>query len=115
MERIIEHVRSNDPTAILLMFGDHGMHLSRGVDAEDDPAFYLQDRFAILGGVYPPDRCEEHFDEAEAKGYMTTLDAVHAILGCLSGGQTALMEPRRDRFLEGLEEHRYDYREFLYE
>ena len=46
---------------------------------------------------------------------MTTLDAVHAILGCLSGGQTALLEPRRDRFLEGLEEHEYRYEEFLYE
>ena len=115
LERIIEHVRSSDPTAILFMFSDHGVYFSRGLELEDDPAFYLQDRFAILGGVYPPDRCEEHFDEAESKGYMTTLDAVHAILGCLSGGQTALLEPRRDRFLEELEEHEYDYREFLYE
>ena len=115
MGQIIEHVRSNDPTAIMFVFGDHGMHLSRGVDVEEDPAFYLQDRFAILGGVYPPDRCGEYFDEAESKGYMTTLDAVHAILSCLSGGQNALMEPRRDRFLEGLEEHDYHYQEFLYE
>ena len=113
--QIIEHVRSNDPTAMLFVFGDHGMHLSRGVEVEEDPAFYLQDRFAILGGVYPPDRCGEYFDEAESKGYMTMLDAVHAILGCLSGGQTALLEPRRDRFLEGLEEHDYHYQEFLYE
>ena len=113
--QIIEHVRSNDPTAILFVFGDHGMHLSRGVEVEEDPAFYLQDRFAILGGVYPPDRCGEYFDEAESKGYMTTLDAVHAILSCLSGGQNALLEPRRDRFLEGLEEHDYHYQEFLYE
>ena len=113
--QIIEHVRSNDPTAILFVFGDHGMYVSRGVELEEDPAFYLQDRFAILGGVYPPDRCGEYFDEAESKGYMTTLDAVHAILSCLSGGQNALLEPRRDRFLEGLEEHDYHYQEFLYE
>ena len=113
--RIIELVRSNDPTAVLFVYGDHGMYVSRGLDVEQDPAFVLQDKFGILGGVYPPDRCEQYFDEAEAKGYMTTLDAVHAILGCLSGGQTALLEPRRDRFLEGLEEHEYHYREFLYE
>ena len=113
--QIIEHVRSNDPTAILFVFGDHGMYVSRGVELEEDPAFVLQDRFGILGGVYPQDRCEEYFDEAESKGYMTMLDAVHAILGCLSGGQTALLEPRRDRFLEGLEEHDYHYQEFLYE
>ncbi len=113
--QIIEHVRINDPTAVLFVFGDHGMYVSRGAEVEDDPAFYLGDRFPVLGGVYPPDRCSEYFDEAEAKGYMTTLDAVHAILGCLSGGQSALLEPRHDRFLEGLEEHDYDYREFLYE
>ena len=113
--QIIEHVRSNDPTAILFVFGDHGMYVSRGLELEEDPEFYLQDRFAILGGVYPPDRCGEYFDEAESKGYMTMLDAVHAILSCLSGGQNALLEPRRDRFLEGVEEHDYHYQEFLYE
>ena len=37
--QIIEHVRSNDPTAILFVFGDHGMYVSRGVELEEDPAF----------------------------------------------------------------------------
>ena len=113
--QIIEHVRSNDPTAILFVYGDHGMYVSRGLGLEDAPAFVLQDRFGILGGVYPRDRCAEQFDEAESKGYMTTLDAVHAILGCLSGGQSVLLAPRRDRFLERVEEYDYDYREVLYE
>ena len=117
LAQIIEHVRSNDPTAILFVYGDHGVHLSRGVEVEDDPAFHLQDRFGVLGGVYPPDRCEGYFDEAESKGYMTLLDAVHAILGCLSGGQSALLEPRHDRFWGGdvPTEHDYSYEEFLYE
>ena len=115
--QIIEHVRSNDPTAVLFVYGDHGMYVSRGLKLEEDPAFVLQDRFGVLGGVYPPDRCGEYFDEAESKGYMTILDAVHAILGCLSGGQTALLEPRRDRFLGGgvPREHDNRYQEFLYE
>ena len=113
--QIFEHVRSNDPTAILFVYGDHGMYVSRGVALEDDPTFFLQDSFGVLGGVYPPDRCEEHFGEEESKGYMTTLDAVHAILGCLSGGQSVLLEPRRDRFLDGFREHGYHYREVLYE
>ena len=117
MQRIIEHLRANDPDAILFVFGDHGAWLSRGLDVEDDPAFFLQDRFGILGGVYPRDRCAPQFDEAERKGYMTSLDVVHAIIQCLSGGQSPLLQPRRDRFwTNGFpEDHSYDYKEFLYE
>ena len=117
LEQIIEHVRVSDPNAILFVFGDHGAWLSRGVDVKDDPEFFLQDRFGILGGVWPPDRCASDFDAAESKGYMTSLDAVHAIIKCLSGGQSPLIEPRRDRFWgSGVpEDHSYEYKEFLYE
>ena len=117
LERIVDHLRDNDPTAILFVYGDHGMGLSRGMQIDEDPTFYLQDRFGVLGGVFPRDRCGQYFDETEAKGYMTTLDVVHAILGCLSGGQSALLEPRHDRFFgSGFEEeHDYHYEEYLYE
>ena len=117
LNQIIEHLGNNDPNAILFVFGDHGAVLSRGMDVEDDPTFFLQDRFGILGGVYPPDRCAEYFDETESKGYMTILDAVHAILSCLSGGQSAVVGTRHDRFSgSGVpREHEYRYEEFLYE
>ena len=115
--QIIEHVRNDDPTAILFVFGDHGMFLSTGMQVKENPTFVIQDRFAVLGGVFPYDRCGPYFDQAEAKRYMTTLDAVHAILGCLSGGQSALLAPRHDRFFGGgLEgEHDYRYEEYLYD
>ena len=72
-----------------------------------------------MGGVYPRDRCAEYFDEAESRGHiMTTLDAVHAVLRCLSGGQSALVEPRPGRLWgdekvipgweDGYEEFRYE-------
>ncbi|MDE0039771.1 MAG: hypothetical protein OXU77_19775 [Gammaproteobacteria bacterium] len=117
LEQIIEHLSTNDPNSILFVFGDHGAWLSRGYDFEDDPAFVLQDRFGILGGVYPRDRCAQQFDEAEQKGYVTSLDVVHAIFRCLSDGQSPLLKPRRDRFwTDDLPEHHsYRYKEFLYE
>lgn len=117
LRRIIDHLRENDPNAILFVFGDHGMWLSRGMKIDEDPTFVIQDRFAVLGGVFPRDRCGQYFDEAEAKSYMTTLDVVHAILGCMSNGQSALLEPRHDRFFGGgfEEEHDYRYEEYLYE
>lgn len=117
LRQLVDHLTVNDPDSILFIFGDHGAFLSRGVKLDDDPEFFLLDHFAILGGVFPPERCAPYFDDAEGKGYMTTLDAVHAILGCLSGGQTALVEPRRDRFWGGgvPSEHEYHFEEFVYE
>ena len=68
----------------------------------------------MLGGVYPPDACAAYFDEALSKGYMTALEGVHAILRCLSGGQSALKTPRGPyiRTIHGITGH---HKEFLYE
>ncbi len=119
LERIMGNLRENAPDSILFVYGDHGAFLSQGLDAEDDPAFFLQDRFGILGAVYPPGRCEPELDEAERKGYVTSLDVLHAIIECLSGGQSPLREPRRDRFWTHpdllAENHPYTYGKFLYE
>ena len=93
LDRIVRHVEE-DPGAILLLYSDHGMWLSEGVEFDDDPEFFVQDRYGVLGGVFPPDACAAWFDEAAAPGWMTVLDAVHAVLSCLSGGESALVEPR---------------------
>ena len=94
LEAILEHLKHNDPNAILYVYGDHGAGLSQGVSFEDNPMFVVQDRLGVLGGIYPPDVCATYFDETLSKGYMTTLDGVHAILRCVSGGQSALKTPR---------------------
>ena len=93
LDRIVRHVEE-DPDAILLLYSDHGMWLSRDVEFDDDPEFFIQDRYGVLGGVFPPDACAPWFDAAAAPGWMTLLDAVHAVLSCLSDGESALVEPR---------------------
>ena len=108
LDMIVRHVEE-DPDAILLVYGDHGMWLSRGVEFDDDPDFFTQDRYGVLGGVFPPDACAPWFDAAAAPGWMTLLDAVHAVLFCLSDGKGALVEPEivRQRYA--------DFEKFLYE
>ena len=87
LARLLRHLDENDPQAIVLVYGDHGALLSRGVAFEAAPAFVVQDNYGILGGVYPPGVCGEWFDDAEeGQRYLTVLDAVHAVLGCLSNG-----------------------------
>ena len=93
LDRIVRHVEE-DPGAILLVYSDHGMHLSRSVTFKRDPEFFVQDRYGVLGGVFPPDACASRFDAAAAPGWMTVLDAVHVVLSCLSDGESAFVEPR---------------------
>ena len=95
LDLIVRHLEENDPSAILFVYGDHGPFLSQGLQFEDDPTFVFQDRYGILGGVYPRDACARWFDEASSQGYMTTLDAVHALLRCLSGGESPLIKPQK--------------------
>ena len=92
LDRIVRHVEQ-DPDAILLVYSDHGMYLSQGLKFNEDPEFSIQDRYGVLGGVFPPDACAPWFDAAAAPGWMTHLDAVHAVLSCLSDGRGALVEP----------------------
>ena len=117
LELIIRHLEDNDPNSILLVYGDHGPFVSRGLEIDNNPKFVVQDHYGVLGGVYPPHACAPWFDEAMTHGYMTTLDAVHVILRCLSGGENALIEPRRGLhgFGPRLQDAQLDYKEFLYE
>ncbi len=95
LERIIRHLEEDDPNAILFVYGDHGPLMSNRHKFEENPEFVFQDHYGILGGVYPSDTCAAELDEASAQGYMTILDAVHAILRCLSGDESALIQPRK--------------------
>ena len=108
LDLIVRHVEA-DPNAIFLVYGDHGMWVSRGVEFDDDPEFAIQDRYGVLGGVFPPDACAPWFDAAAAPGWMTLLDVVHAVLFCLSDGKGALVEPElvRQRYAH--------FGDFLYE
>ena len=95
LDAIVRHLEENDPGAILLVFGDHGTRVSMGVKYEDNPTFTVQANYGVLGGVYPREACAAWFDEAAAaQNHMTVLDAVHALLRCLSGGESALAKPR---------------------
>ena len=117
LDLIIRHLEENDPDAILLVYGDHGLFLSQGLQFEDDPGFVFQDHYGILGGVYPRDTCARWFDEASSQGYMTILDAVHALLRCLSGGESLLIKPRKyaqPRY-GPFPGHEPYYEDFLYE
>ena len=114
LAQIVDHLEVHDPNAILFVFGDHGPVLTQGMDPSDDLPFYITDRYATIGGVFPSHRCASHLGPPadRAADYTTTLDAMHGILRCLSGGRSATRTQRADRMIvrQGL-----PYEAFLYE
>jgi hypothetical protein len=47
LEELAGNITSNDPTALLVVFGDHGAWLSRGVTAGDNLEFFYEDRHMV--------------------------------------------------------------------
>ena len=114
LTQIVYHLEAHDPNAILFVFGDHGPVLTQGKDPSDDMHFYITDRYATVGGVFPSHRCSSRLGPPANRGadYTTTLDAMHGILRCLSGGQSATNVERDDRVIV---RYHLRYEDFLYE
>ena len=118
LDAIVRHLEENDPGAILLVYGDHGTMASQGVKFADNPTFVVQTHYGVLGGVYPREACGAWFDEAEAaQNHLTVLDAVHALLRCLSGGESVLAADRNMPVSFGPVPHQtiFGFEEYLYE
>ena len=122
LNRLLHHLDERDPEAMLLVYGDHGPFLSRNVPFADAPEFVVQDHYGALGGIHPQNACAEWFDRAQERlGYLTLLDAVHTVIRCLSGGESALRVTPREHSVVGAwqglvpDGHLKLYSEFLYE
>ena len=89
LDGLLDHIGRHDPQAIVLIFGDHGVIASMGRAGDMERTFVLRDRFSVAGGIFPPEACREEIDEAQAPGWLTHLDLVHAVLRCLAGGEDA--------------------------
>ena len=92
MDRMLTEIRSADPTAIVLVFGDHGAFTKRGVRYDDDPDS-LQDHHGILGAVFGADECVPFMLPKAGTRTQTFAQVEVGLLQCLSGGTSPL---RRD-------------------
>ena len=97
LDGLLDHVERNDPGALVLIFGDHGVLASMEYSGDTERTFVLRDRFSVAGGIFPPEACREEIDEAQAPGWLTHLDLIHAVLRCLSGGEDARRTRRQYR------------------
>ncbi|WP_139247803.1 hypothetical protein [Hyphomicrobium sp. CS1GBMeth3] len=93
LDRILSAIKQLDPSAIILAFGDHGPTLSRNKSFDDDPLFFVQDRFGVLAGTHPKDACADNFDNPISDGYYTTPELARLLVRCLAGGKDPFLVP----------------------
>ena len=107
IHKLMKFIDEKDPTAILFVFGDHGTFTSNDTDKLTDTKYFIHDRYAVYGGIYPKDRCHKYFTEQNNKKYTTIIQASQMIFKCLSNGQ--------DIFINQKEWNHVDYEQYLYE
>lgn len=122
IRQIVEFIHENDPQGILLIFGDHGPWLSRGMRRDSDPSFYYRDRYGIYGGVFPADVCADWFSKSDADDlakFVTPIMVARQTIECLSSGvrvniqddEFRPLERNKDGYLHGTAK----YEDFFYE
>jgi len=90
--KLIHVVRENDPNSALIIFGDHGAWMSRGLSLTDVPKDspftkkeVYQDHHAVFAAVYPKEFCRPEF----SKPY-SIIRIGRSLVKCLSGGKDPL-------------------------
>lgn len=85
LRRIITFLQTNDPTGVMLVFGDHGPFLSKGARWVADLNFRFADEYAVYGGIYPKTFCPERLLDRSDVPFTTSVSAAEEIILCLSG------------------------------
>jgi hypothetical protein len=110
IRQIKDFLEINDPGAILFAFGDHGTWLSRRQDCSKDPTFCIQDRYAVLGGIYPSNACSDSLNAPVSDGYLTVPETARLIVRCLANGMDPFAKP-----YQHFPRHDIDLKTYVYE
>jgi hypothetical protein len=112
---IQDQIFASDPKAILLVFGDHGIWLSNVTKYTDNKEFYVLDRYAILGGIYPADTCSEVFGHVNGKSHLTMPWVARSLLQCLSAGVDPFLDHQYRHEIVRTEPGQIRFADYLYE
>jgi membrane-anchored protein YejM (alkaline phosphatase superfamily) len=112
IQMLIDHINTNDPTGIVVIFGDHGPGFSRGMNMNSENAdFVIKDFHGVLSAVYPGDTCSSYLGKRDEKEFITPSKLVRQLITCLANGDDPIdwdvdySGPYKD----------YKFEDFLYE
>jgi hypothetical protein len=92
------YIVSQDPNAVVIVFGDHGTHLFRGVKKEQiltekpllPPEKVLLDQHGVMFAVYPANFCVNRMREG-----FSTMALIENLIACLNGDDNPTEEQQR--------------------
>jgi len=113
LTRIKKYLEAQNEDFILLVFGDHGVFLSRRYAFDDNPEFVAQDRYGVIAGVYPTDVCSEYWASSQSDDYITTAEVSRLLVRCLAGGADPFVVPYAHAAYDG--ERKIDLGTYRYE
>ena len=88
-----------DPSAIVLIFGDHGAHMSIGMEYSEDDPFILEDRFRVMHALMiTNNHCSKLPTNHYAREYATTSRIILDIISCLC--QAESLDDENIQFME---------------
>jgi len=99
IENLFITLNKYDPNAIVMISGDHGAFVSRGVKLNKNTRlprnkkhwpFFIQDNHGIVIAVWPENVCPNDLRPIEDKGYAVNTDVARALLKCAVGGDDPL-------------------------
>ena len=114
LEKTVGHVLAEDPDSVVLVMGDHGAWLTRGMSAEQilagTPEFgraeAIEDRYGVTLAVYPADFCAQRIGEG-----VSTLYLLRSVLQCLAGENEPTAREREESRWIWVGETRVDLRD----
>lgn len=92
------YIVAQDPDAVVIVFGDHGTHLFRGVKKEQvfsespilPPEKVLLDQHGVMFAVYPANFCVNRMREG-----FSTMAMIENLVACLNGNDNPTEEEQR--------------------
>lgn len=117
MEELFAFLREEDPSALVYVFGDHGMWLSRKANIDTETNFYVTDRHAITGGFWPADGCANELDAAEKLDFRTNSIMAQVLVACLADGEYPVIDFNLNEYELTLKSNLVskDYRDYSYD
>jgi len=111
LDTVFNYISTEDPTAILYIFGDHGPWRSRILRIEENPEFFVHDRYGVFGGIYPTGRCRDEVISQNRMPITTAIEGAETVLKCLTGNQYSYLEQRYEinESADGIQREFVDY------
>lgn len=82
LEEITRAITSTNRDVIVFVFGDRGIGLIHRIEGAPEFNYMIQDRFEVIAGIYPFDKCAQQFIVAPIT---TTPSIIRSLLICLAG------------------------------